>query len=168
MIHERGRNGFGSALKLGFRAAREDLVFVVTADLPFSLEALLDALPHLDGRDYVISYRSRDDRSVGRRIQSAGYNALIRTLLGIRARHVNSGFKLYRRETIQGIEIQTNSWFVDAEVLFRLAARGARCAEIPVELINRKAGRSSVGTFTFLSILGEALRFALRERAPWR
>jgi glycosyltransferase involved in cell wall biosynthesis len=164
VIHEERRNGFGSAVKLGYRAATMDLVWLITVDLPFPLAAIADALPHLARTGYVISYRSRDERTLLRRIQSWGYRLLVRRLLGLKARHVNSAFKVFRREVIQGIEIGTNSWFIDAEVLYRLQELDVPMAEVPVELVARQAGRSSVGALTFLSLLREMLAFARAER----
>jgi dolichol-phosphate mannosyltransferase len=162
VIHEGARNGFGSAVRLGYRAATKDLILLTTLDLPFSLDSTLVALPHLESCDYVVSYRSADTRKWTRRIQSFVYNTLVTRVLGIRVRHVNSGFKLLRQSMVRDMPIESNGWFVDAEVLFRLHQEGFTFVEIPVALIDRAQGRSSIGAFAFLKVLAELLRFELK------
>lgn len=159
VIHEGARNGFGSAVRLGYRSATKDLILLTTFDLSFPLEATLDALPHLESCDYVLSYRSQDTRKWTRRIQSVIYNKLVTLVLGIRVRHVNSGFRLFRRSLVRDLPIESNGWFVDAEVLFRLHQKKLRFVEIPVPLIDRAEGRSSVGAFAFLKVMAEMVRF---------
>lgn len=159
VIHEGARNGFGSALKVGYKNAQKDLVWLVTLDLPFPLQAVLKALPLLEKYDYVLSYRSQDNRKLARRFQSLVYNMIITTALGLKVKHVNSGFKLYRREHVASLDVMSNGWFIDAEVLFLLKEKNYSFEQIPVELIDRTEGRSSVGVFSFVSILKEMFDF---------
>lgn len=159
VIHEGARNGFGAALQLGYNHAAKDLVLLVTLDLPFPLDATLRALPLLASHDYVLSYRAKDPRAWTRRMQSAVYNFLVRMVLNLRVRHINSGFKLYHRSDLLGMPIQSRGWFIDAEILFRLQSKGLRYAEIPVELVERPSGKSSVGAFAFVDVLRELWRF---------
>ncbi len=134
-------------------------MWLVTLDLPFPLEAVLKALPLLVKYDYVISYRSQDNRKLPRRFQSLVYNIIITTALGLKVKHVNSGFKLYRREHVADLDIISNGWFIDAEVLFLLKEKNYSFKQIPVELIDRTEGKSSVGIFSFVSILKEMFDF---------
>jgi glycosyltransferase involved in cell wall biosynthesis len=164
VIHEGERRGFGSAMRVGYAAARNDLVWLVTVDIPFPLEAILQALPLLERFDCVLSYRSHDARSWMRRVQSSVYNVLVQKLLGVQARHVNSAFKLFKREVVASLPLQSNGWFFDAELLFRIQQEGARWTEIPVEVVVRDTGRSSVGPWAFLGVFREMVAFRLRNR----
>lgn len=159
IIHEGAKNGFGAALKLGHRHAAKDIVWLVTLDMPFSLDVILKAIPLLANNDAVLSYRSKDNRALGRRIQSWGYNFIIKILLGLRVKHVNSGFKIFKRDIIRNMDIVSNGWFIDAEILYNLKKNNCCYAEIPVELINRRVGASSVGRFAFFSVIKELLNF---------
>jgi glycosyltransferase involved in cell wall biosynthesis len=159
VIHEARRTGYGSALRLGFSNATGTFVWVVTLDMPFPLESLLTALPLLDSHDAVLSYRSRDPRGFGRKVQSAVYNLLLRVLLGLRARHANSAFKVLRLSTVRAMPLVSAGWFIDAELLYRLQERGARCAFIGVPLIDRSAGSSTVRFGTWIGVLRELVRF---------
>lgn len=163
-LHEGARNGFGSALRLGFASASKDLVWAVSADLPFPLEALLRAVPLLDRCDCVLSYRCEDDRGVFRRLQSRAYNTLARWVLRIGATNINSQFKLYRKQVIQSLRIESNGWLVDTEIVYRLQRAGVRTEEIGVPLIDRTAGTSTVGVATPFVSFWELMSFAWVER----
>ena len=168
VIHEGARNGFGSAVRLGYRSARMDLVWLITADLPFPLESVLDALPHLDANDAVLSYRVGDRRSVWRRTQSAVFNLLARRLLHLRTRHINSAFKLFKRDLIQRLSLQSNGWLLDAEILRRLEEAGVPWVEIPVPMIDRHGGSSSIHYTTGLKVARELFEFSANERRTAR
>ena len=113
VIHQGARRGFGSAMKVGYREARKALLWLVTVDRPFHLESIEQALPLLDSHDCVLSYRSADPRSVQRRIQSWVYNTLVRVALGLPMRHVNSAFKLIKRDVGQAVALDgARGWLV--------------------------------------------------------
>jgi len=164
VIHEGARNGAGAALKLGYGRARMDLVWTVWADLPFALTRIHEALPLLKDHDAVLSYRSEDRRPVYRRIQSITYNFLGKLLLGLRVKHVNSAFKVFHRRIVEDLELKSNGWLVEAEITYRLQNMGASCAEIPVPLVDRTQGTSSVTLWTAASIFLQLIRFSLADR----
>jgi len=153
VYHEGRRNGFGSALRAGIGLARMDWVWPLVVDMPFALTALEAALPHMNSFDCVLSYRSVDPRGVFRRIQSAVFNRLGRALLGVHVRHINSAFKVIRTSLLRSMSLRSNGWVVDAEIIMNLEDRGVRWTEIPVALVPRQTGQSSVG-------LGASLRTA--------
>lgn len=164
VIHEGGRNGFGSALKRGYKEAIKDWVWFVTADTPFPLESIVEAQKLFPHYDCILSYRSEDTRkSFFRKIQSVVYNTLVKTVLGLRVKHVNSAFKVFKREVIQSLPLISNGWFIDAETLYWLTQRKVRYTEIPVPLIDRTGGHSTITLSTPLTLLKELQRF-LQER----
>ncbi len=164
VIHEGGRNGFGSALKRGYKEAAKDWVWFVTADTPFPLESIVEAKKLFPNYDCILSYRSEDTRkSFFRKIQSVVYNTLVKTVLGLRVKHVNSAFKVFKRDVIQSLPLISNGWFIDAETLYWLTQRKVRYTEIPVPLIDRTGGHSTITLSTPLTLLKELQRF-LQER----
>lgn len=167
VIHEGGRNGFGSALKLGYRSAQYDYCWLVTADIPFPLESILEAEPLLDRYDFVVSYRSEDKRVWTRRVQSLVYNLLVRAWFGLRFRCVNSAFKLLPTKVMAEMPLISRFWFVDAEILYRLTRGGYTSTEIPVPLIDRTEGASSVASNAFIKMLEEMKEFSkIRKTIP--
>ena len=168
VIHEGARNGAGMALRKGFEAATKDLIWILWADLPFPLDIIHAAVPLLRTHDCVLSYRSRDHRDPCRLLLSVVYNNLAKWTLGLEVRHINSTFKVFHRRVVQSMELTSRAWGIEAEIAFRLRRAGARYAEIPVPLIDRTKGTSSVTLWTAVEEYGEVLRLALAERLGLR
>ena len=164
IIHEGARNGIGSATRVGFQRASKDLAWRYAIDLPCPLEAILEALPLFAKYDCVVSFRSDDQRTGYRRFQSAIFNGLVKTVLGIKVRHVNSSFKVYRTKQVQAMPLHGNTGFIDAELLFWTFRQRLTWVEIPVALTDRTGGQSSVTLLEPLSWLRELWK--LRRSAP--
>ena len=167
-IHESGRNGYGSALKLGIARATKALVSPVTVDVPFPLETLTEATRRMTDHDCVLSYRSPDDRRLYRRFQSLVYNQLAKKLVGLHVKHVNSAFRMYRREVIQSLPLVSDGWLIELEVPFRIEQQGLRFLEIPVPLVPRTEGTTSVTVGSGAALFWELVRFAGHERVVRR
>jgi glycosyltransferase involved in cell wall biosynthesis len=164
VFHEGGRNGFGSAVRAGCGLASKNWVWPLVVDMPFRLEAMLDALPLMTTHDAVLSYRSRDPRGVYRRFQSALFNHASRLLLGVRVRHVNSAFKVVRTSVMRSLSLTQKGWLLDAELIVGLERKGIRYAEIPVELTPRQAGTSTIGPAAVARSVLDLLMLAARHR----
>ena len=160
VIHEGARNGFGSALKLGYAHADKDLIWLVTVDLPFPLESVNAALPLLAGYDCILSYRCQDNRDSGKKLRSWVFNQLTKCLLGLKVRHVNSAFKLFKKAVIKGMQIRSNGWLIDAEIIYRLQKKRIPFTEIPVVLIDRQGSSSSITFGDPVYVIKELLHFA--------
>jgi glycosyltransferase involved in cell wall biosynthesis len=166
VVHEGARNGLGSAIRTGVSLATKRWVWPLVVDMPFSLDVILDALPHMETGQSVISYRSADPRGIYRRCQSLVFNTLGRRLLGVRARHINSAFKVTDTKLMQSLDLQSNRWLLDAELIMRLEQRGIRYVEIPVRLVDRTTGRSTIGPMAAVSAFRDLMRLAVDGRRP--
>lgn len=164
LIRENQRNGFGSALKIGYKAVSKDLVWLITVDLPFDLTNINKALPLFEKYDCVLSYRSKDQRVLKRKVGSFFYNLGIKLLLGVKVKHINSAFKVYKRQVIQNMDLLSNGWFIDAEAIYNLEKNKIPYVEIPVELIDRSSGKSSVKITTTLPKVMKEMIFFLKNK----
>lgn len=157
VLHEGRRNGFGSAVRLGYQHAVMRWGWLITPDLPFPLRSLEEAIPLLDRYDAVLSYRAADNRSQYRKLQSVCFNRLVRTLFHVKARSINSAFKLLPVDLVRELHIRSRGWTIDAEIICILERRGVRYAEIGVPLHDRVAGASKIGFRTALRVVRELL-----------
>lgn len=163
VIHEGARNGYGSALKLGFKKAKHDLIWPVTVDLPFPLEAILKALLQIEEYDCVLSWRSVDNRGVARKGLSYLFNTVVKLSLNLPVKHVNSAFKLFKREVIQNMQLISNGWLVDAEIIWQLSRQNVKFIEIGVPIVDRTSGKSSVKLTTGVFLILELVRFLFHK-----
>jgi len=145
VIHFPENRGYGWALRAGFAAAALPLVFFMDSDDQFDPLDLARLLPLLAEADVVVGCRDVRRDGVLRSSLSAGYNRLVRSLLGIRVRDVNCAFKLMRRDTLARLDLVSDSYTINAELLMRAAQAGVDVREVPVSHAPRSTGRSKVG-----------------------
>lgn len=172
-FHQERREGMGSALRLGYTKCRKDLVCLLDADSPFDMMYFKKAVPILLENDCVIGYRvgAKEQNykwayhnmgkkgAVLRQMYHLGYILMLRLIFGLKIRDVNFSFKIFRRECIQGLNLISNGWFIDAEIILELRRKGILPVEMPVEYTDRIAGQSTVNIFTPLHMLYEMLKY---------
>ncbi|HEX8854797.1 MAG TPA: glycosyltransferase family 2 protein [Thermoleophilaceae bacterium] len=137
--------GYGAALRTGIRAATEPFVLLTDADLQFDLGELADFVPLTEDAEVIAGYRIDRQDSFSRRLAAAGWNALVRSLYGLRVRDVDCAFKLIRRDLIQSFTLRSTGAMISTELLVKCIDAGGRVAEVGVHHYPRPAGRASGG-----------------------
>jgi len=156
--HERNR-GYGAALRTGFAAARFERVAFTDADCQFHLADLGRLLPLSDRYPLVVGWREARQDPWRRRFLSRGYNLLTRTLLGTRVRDCDCALKVFHREVLAPLAPETNTFFVNAEMLTKACQRGLEVVEVGVRHRPRLRGTSKVSLFEVPRILTTLLPF---------
>jgi len=132
--------GYGEALRSGFGAATHDYVFFTDADNQFDINELELLLVWADKADVVAGYRKvRRDPAV-RRFNAWGWNRLVRWLFYVPVRDIDCAFKLFRREALQRIEIESRGAMINTEIMVKLARNGCTIVEVGVSHFPRVAG----------------------------
>jgi glycosyltransferase involved in cell wall biosynthesis len=146
VIHHPVNLGYGAALRSGFGAARFPLVCFTDGDRQFrvaDLERLLDRQSLADSPDVVIGYRLHRADAPLRLIYARAYRACLALFYGLNVRDVDCACKLFRRDALQGIHLDSGGAFLSAELLIKLRAHGRRLAEVGVPHHPRVAGSAS-------------------------
>lgn len=178
IYHQDVKEGMGSALRLGYSKCTKDIICHLEADSPFDLVYFRKALPILLDNDYVIGYRvgKKEDnfrwtyRNAGKNwllVRAAfhvGYNLMLRMIFGLIVRDVNFSFKIFKREHIQGLDLVSKGWFIDAELLLELKRKGLLPIEMPIEYEDRFAGRSTVNIAEPFRMIKEMLVYMAKAK----
>lgn len=143
--------GMGAAIKHGLRYCQGDLIVTMDSDLTFRPEdvrGLIDAYrrSHPDcvsGSPYL-ERGLMEEVTFFRYLLSKTVNSLYRILLGAKITCVSPIFRLYRREVLDGIRIQSDNFEINAEILAKLLLSGKSVTEIPVKLHVRRHGESKI------------------------
>ena len=143
VIHHPVGRGYGAAIRSGLRAARHDYVFFTDGDRQFDPAEITALIARVDGADVVVGYRHARSDPLGRRLNSAAWNLLVRALFRLPVRDVNCAFKLFRRAALDGIEPEADGAMVSTELLARICRRCLRVVEVPVGHFPRRAGAPS-------------------------
>ncbi len=144
IIHHPTNRGYADALKSGFAAASQSLIFYTDADNQYDVRELKNFLPAIEDYDIVVGFRIYRFDPPFRLLIAWAYNILVRLLFRIKPRDIDCAFKLFRREVFDCITIETKGFFVDAEIMAKARHYGYSMTEIGVRHYPRTAGRSTI------------------------
>ncbi len=164
VLHRARKEGLGPAYLAGFRealAGGAGLILEMDSDFshdPAYLPRLLDAA---ERADVVLGSRYVPGGGVGdwgplRRAISRGGSAYARLVLGIDVRDLTGGFKCFRRQVLESIDldaIQAHGYAFQVEMTYRAIRHGFSVAEVPIVFRDRRAGSSKMDR----SIIAEAM-----------
>ncbi|HVM56798.1 MAG TPA: polyprenol monophosphomannose synthase [Gaiellaceae bacterium] len=162
VLHRARKEGLGPAYIEGFRRALADgAEYVISMDCDFSHDPA--DVPRLiasagQGADIVIGSRyvpggGTRNWGLGRRIVSAGGSFYARTILGLRIRDMTGGFRCFRREVLETVDldaIKTKGYAFQIELTYRALREGFTVAEVPIVFTDRTAGQSKMTRAIFL------------------
>lgn len=177
VVHHPVNRGYGGALRSGFEAARFDLLAFTDGDRQFKvadLGRLAERLAGADQPDVVVGYRIKRADPIVRVLYARSYKLANRLLFGLRVRDVDCACKLFRREALEGIRVESGGAFFSAELLIKIRAAGRSVVEVGVPHYPRTAGsptgaRPSVIWRAVKDFWGLRLRlWANRDRAMRR
>jgi dolichol-phosphate mannosyltransferase len=155
VLHRTRKEGLGPAYLAGFRRAIADgaeLVLEMDCDFshdPEDVPRLIAAAADADlvlGSRYVNGGEVRNWGAL-RRFVSAGGSWYARVLLGIPVRDLTGGFKCYRRQVLESIDldaIHSKGYAFQIETTYRALRTGFRVVEIPITFVDREVGGSKM------------------------
>ena len=176
VLHRAGKGGLGAAYRVGFAwaLARDyDVIGEMDADgshQPEQLPALVAAIEA--GADLALGSRYVPGGSVvnwpvHRLGLSRGGNLYVRALLGIGVRDATSGFRLYRREALAKIDldsVRSTGYVFQTDLVARVLNAGLAVQEVPIEFIERVRGESKMSGAVAWESLWRITRWGVRER----
>jgi dolichol-phosphate mannosyltransferase len=156
VLHRPAPQGLGPAYLAGFdHALRAGAGLVLEMDADFShdpadVERLIGAVA--DGADLALGSRyvpggGVSDWGRGRRIVSRGGCLYARSVLSLRIRDLTGGFKCFRREVLEAIDLPTvrsRGYAFQVELTLRAVRAGFRVVEVPIVFRERQLGRSKM------------------------
>lgn len=166
LIERKGKLGLGTAYIAGFKWSLEhnyEYIFEMDADFshnPADLPRLYKACAE-EGADVSIGSRYVSGVNVvnwpmGRVLMSYFASKYVRLITGLPIHDTTAGFKCYRREVLQTIDldgIRFKGYAFQIEMKFTAYKCGFKIVEVPVIFINRELGTSKMNS----SIFGEAV-----------
>lgn len=156
VLHREAKLGLGTAYLAGFRWALDrDYRFILEMDADFShdprhipefIAAAQDAdlvlgSRYLGGRVTVVNW------PIARLFLSYAANIYARIVTGLRVSDATGGFKCFRREVLEGINLDavtSNGYGFQIEMTFRAWKKGFRIKEIPIFFVDRTDGVSKM------------------------
>lgn len=141
--------GLGASVKSGLRAAEGDAVLTLDADLTFSPQEALQLIETFqkENADCVAGsplLGRMQGVSFLRRFLSSAVNSVYAALWPVPLSATSSIFRVYRADLLKSLDLHSNSFDINAEIMFKLFQREARIIEVPVVLGQRMFGKSNI------------------------
>ncbi|MHB8054332.1 MAG: polyprenol monophosphomannose synthase [Candidatus Aminicenantales bacterium] len=160
-----GIDGFKAALALG-----ADYVVEMDADFSHAPKFIPDLFAAVRNYDLVLGSRfvpgGRDaDRGLHRRFITLCVRTFIRRLYRLPVRDVSSGFRLFRREVLEAVDLDdliSVGQSVVLEILRKAALLGFRIGEVPIVFVDRTRGKTKLNFLSLLETLVMAVKFKKR------
>jgi glycosyltransferase involved in cell wall biosynthesis len=145
-VHHPTNLGYGAALRSGFGAARYELVAFTDGDRQFKvadLGRLLDRLAAADAPDVVVGYRIKRADPPIRALYARAYRLANRIFFGLTVTDIDCACKVFRRDALEGIRVESGGAFFSAEMLVKLRVAGRSVVEVGVPHYPRTAGSAT-------------------------
>jgi dolichol-phosphate mannosyltransferase len=177
VLHRERKAGLGPAYLAGFRealAGGAELIVGMDSDFSHDPGHLPELLAAATGSDVVLGSRYVDGGGVEnwgavRRWISRGGSTYARTMLGVGVRDLTGGFKVFRRQVLEAIDLDSitaRGYAFQVETTYRAIKKGFRVVEVPIVFRDRTEGSSKMSR----GIVAEAVWRVpgMRLRRGWR
>jgi len=156
VLHREGKLGLRTAYLTGIQlalATQTDAIAQMDADFSHDPARLVEMAELLKTREVVLGSRyipgGRVDENwpLWRKFLSAFGNFYARTILGFSLKDVTTGYRLWRRETLEGMplnRIQSSGYVFLVEMIYMAYSLGYRVGEVPIYFADRKWGKSKM------------------------
>jgi dolichol-phosphate mannosyltransferase len=177
VLHRTERTGLGPAYLAGFRhalASGAGRVIEMDADFSHDPADIVRLLAAVDaGADLALGSRYVPGGSVAdwgllRRGLSRGGCSYARIVLGLGVRDLTGGFKCFRREVLEAIDLDTvrsHGYAFQVELTYRTLAQGFTVTEVPIVFRDRVLGHSKMSALIAVEAIWmlPQLRFGRRR-----
>ena len=159
VIHHSKNLGYGAAIRTGLAAVKYDWVCFTDGDDEYDVHELYKLFALRDYYDLIITFRYVKLYSGTRQMISMIYNKLLQFLFRITYRDISTGFRLIRRSLVNGLNLESNSPFIGAEIAIKTMLKGYRVGEVGIQTFPREFGSgSSTSVRNILATIKDMIR----------
>ncbi len=175
LLVRQNKEGLGKAYVAGFKWCLErDYVFIIEmdADLSHDPKYLPSFIENIKEYDLVIGSRYVKGGGVVnwpllRKFISFGGSTYARTILGISIKDVTGGFKCFKREVLEAIDldnIMSAGYAFQIEMTYRTILKGFKVKEVPIVFEDRIAGQSKMSKKIFIEALLNVVTLRMHKK----
>ncbi|MBI1979554.1 MAG: glycosyltransferase family 2 protein [Elusimicrobia bacterium] len=139
--------GVGSALRDALKVSRFSWIFQSPGDNQFDLSEVKEFLPEMEHADLIQGWRTNLVYPPRRKVVTWVYRTLLRILFGLNFKDP-TWVKMFRKEVAQSMEITTDGFFGEIEILIRAKRKGFRFREVGVHTQKRLYGQSTASSLS--------------------
>ena len=162
-------HGYGGAVYTGFKKSRYEYIFFSDGDNQFNLEEIPLLVKKISEADLVTGFRHQRADPVMRHLIAWVYRLVVRIVFGLGITDIDCAFKLFKRNTLQRIDIRnivSKGALINTEIYARMKKLNMTVIEVPVTHYARLTGKQTGASFkVILRAMVElvSLKFKLRR-----
>jgi glycosyltransferase involved in cell wall biosynthesis len=156
----------GWDMKEGLKAATGKYLCVIDGDGQFPLDSIEKCYNEImTGKyDLVKTYRKKRNDSLYRKFISKVYNFIFEILFpGLKSQDINSKPKIFTRLAYDHMDLRSDDWFIDAEIMLSIRKYKMKFCEFPIEF-QELSNRSSFVKFkAILEFIKNLIAYRIKE-----
>ncbi len=167
---KKGQKGKAFSLLEGFKYTKKELIAILDADLQYPPEALGEMIDLIKSNKFsvVIASRTVKETNYLRKLFSRVFRYFFATLLFGLDFDVQSGFKVFKTEVIQGMQLNPSPWTFDLEFLVKARRLGYKLGSVDILFAERTSGVSKINllsatTEIALSAINLRIKLLIRD-----
>ena len=175
LVIRQNKEGLGKAYIEGFKwCLARDYAFIIEmdADLSHDPKYLPSFIENIKAYDLVIGSRYVEGGGVVnwsplRKLISFGGSLYSRLILGISIKDVTGGFKCFRREVLESIDLDSilsTGYAFQIEMNYKTALKGFKIKEVPIIFEDRVAGLSKMSKKIFIEALQNVIVLRMHKK----
>ncbi len=160
------KSGFmGWDLKTGIAAAQGEFVGYIDGDGQFPIDTILPPLYNsiMNNYDLAKTYRVVRGDGLYRLIISTVFNSLFSILFGTKFRDVNSKPKIIRGSIFKQMNLQSDDWFIDAEIMIKAQKMNLKVIELPIHFVENENRASFIKFAAIFEFIKNLYRFRFKK-----
>ncbi len=144
VVNHKVNQGYGGALKSGFKKAMYSWVAFTDSDGQFDFAEINKFLPFIKTHDLILGYRLKRADSFTRQLYTYVWGMLPRVLWGLNVRDYSCGFKLIKKKVFMKIQpLVGEEKVTQIEMLVKAKKAGFKFAEVGVHHYPREFGKQT-------------------------
>jgi len=149
LVRHRKNKGKGIAIKSGISKASGDIILIQDSDLEYFPVEIPNLIAPIISKKADVVLGSRFlGRIEGMSFSHLLANKFLSWCISLLSRRkitdVMTGYKIFTKEAIQGIEILSKGFEVETELVMKFCKKNLRILEVPIKYVHRRKGKSKI------------------------
>ncbi|MCY2686938.1 glycosyltransferase family 2 protein [Salinimicrobium sp. TH3] len=156
----------GWDMKEGLKTAKGDYLCVIDGDSQFPIENIEKCFNLIKSSSFglVKTFRTTRGDGIYRKILSATYNWIFSILFPkVKSKDINSKPKIMTREVYEKMRLDSDDWFIDAEIMLNVERLNVEFYEFPTHFRELKDRSSFVKFSAIFEFLKNLILFKIRR-----
>lgn len=157
----------GWDMREGLAMTTGDYLCVIDGDGQFPVESIAGCYQHIKTGKYglVKTYREKRNDGLQRKFISMVYNLIFKVLFPkVNGNDINSKPKMFSRAVYDKMNLTSDDWFIDAEIMIKASQMDIEFYEFPIEFLELEGRQSFVNISTIFEFIRNLISFRLKGK----